>query len=138
MRNNILLRRRSSVVLSDIAEEQFDASRRRSSVLASDIGALRFGDPARRRSSVMGFNVNRITNNASKTISEDQEMSEFQEIIKNHSLPNGDIGKLRRMSLEIESMVADDSLKRFLVTAIFITLFLVSVIAFSIYQRIGI
>ena len=133
-------RRRSSVALSDIAEEQFDGSRRRSSVLASDIAVLRGGDPTRRRSSVYGLNGPRITNNASfarKSICEDQEMLEFQDIIRNHKIPNGDVGKLRRMSLEIENMVADDSLKRFLVTAIFITLFLVSVIAFSIYQRLG-
>jgi hypothetical protein len=46
-------------------------------------------------------------------------MLQFHDIIRNHKLPNGELGKLRRMSLEIESMVADDSLKKFLVTAIF-------------------
>jgi hypothetical protein len=138
MRNYILQRRRSSVVLGDIAEEQFDGSRRRSSVLAGDLAAFKGGDPARRRSSAFnGFNGNRITNNSSQAICEDEEMLQFHDIIRNHKLPNGELGKLRRMSLEIESMVADDSLKKFLVTAIFITLFLISVIAFSIYQRIG-
>lgn len=137
MRNGILLRRRSSVVLSDIAEvQQYDGSRRRSSVVASDLSFMKH-DAARRRSSVFGSSGIKLPNSAPRPISEDNEMMEFRDIIQNHTIPNGDISKLRRMSIEIETMVADDSLKRFLVTAIFITLFLISVIAFSIYQRIG-
>lgn len=137
MRNYILQRRRSSVALADIAEENFDRSHRRSSVAATDILAFRNDMERRRRSSVyLGTKVNSAATRKT-SICEEPEFMEYQKLLENQKLSNGDVGKFRRMSIEIENMVADDSLKNFLVTAIFITMFLVSVIAFSVYQRLG-
>lgn len=140
MRNYILQRRRSSVALSDITEENFDGSRRRSSIVANDVAAFRNDMERRRRSSVyLGPSGSKVHPAAARrpSICKEPEFMEYREMVESHNLPNGDMGKFRRMSIEIENMVADDSLKNFLVTAIFITMFLVSVIAFSIYQRLG-